>query len=230
MSLNPYNADQCKSIIINNYDSALEKKYSRWKVNDYRKIYTFDDIVHGRQTPRYSTVISVIPCASFYYLHYLVELQPDKIVDIGCGMNFFKDIIPGVVGIDFNGTEIDIQGFFDTNFSIKHENQFSCAFSIDAMHFIPITEFYNRVMEFKNIIKTGGRGYIAMNVARMVEYSEPEILLELFNTTEPSSIQLAMYIDCEIKKLPIQWLVIDNLIVEKYDECIDGNIRLVFEK
>ena len=69
-----------------------------------------------------------------------------------------------------------------------------------------------------------------MNVARMVEYSEPEILLKLFNTTEPSSIQLALYIDCEIKKLPIQWLVIDNLIVEKYDECIDGNIRLVFEK
>jgi hypothetical protein len=69
-----------------------------------------------------------------------------------------------------------------------------------------------------------------MNSSVMIHYSGLELLLELFNTVNPSDEQIAVYIDQEIKKLPIKWLVIDNLIIEQYFDFIDGNIRLVFEK
>ena len=228
--LNPYDAKKCECIVTEKFDINLKKKYSRWKINDYRKIYTFTAAIRKRETPRYSAILAVIPCASFYYLNYLVELSPNKIADIGCGINFFKDIIPGVVGFDYNGPEIDIEDVFDSNFSENHTNHFDSAFSIDALHFIPITNFYGRVIEFANIIKSGGRGYLAMNSARLIDNSTPELLLELFGTVNPSNEQIAIYIDQEIKKLPIKWLVVDNLIIDEYNEYIDGNIRLVFEK
>lgn len=229
-TLNPYDAEQCKHIVLSKFDASIEKKFNKWRVNDYRKIHTFDDDIRRRDTPRYSIILCVVPCAAFYYLNYLLEICPENIVDIGCGMNFFKDIIPGLIGIDCTGSEMDLCDVFDNTFSVGHTDQFTCAFSIDALHFIPITEFYNRVMEFANIIQPGGRGYLALNSARMLEHTSNTTRLEIFNTTNPSNEQIANYIDQEINKLQIKWLVIDNLIIEQPDEFIDGNIRLVFEK
>lgn len=229
LSINPYSISICEQIVKNKFDLKLEEKYGKWKHNDYRKTYKFDDVVHQRLTPRVSLITIVIPCASFYYLDYLCEKMPNEIVDIGCGMNFFKNILPNVVGIDASGTDYDIFDFFDDEFSLNHTANYEYAFSIDALHFIPITNFYNRVLEFKNIIRPGGRGYLAMNCARMVEHTKRSDLLNLFGNTNPSKEQLAKYIDSEIRRLPIDFLVVDNLILEVYDEFMDGNIRLVFE-
>jgi hypothetical protein len=172
----------------------------------------------------------VLPCASFYYLNYLVENQPTVIADIGCGVNFFKDIIPGIVGIDGHGKFADIIDFFDEDFSHGHTDYFDCAFSIDALHFISICKFYDRIMQFANIIKPGGRGYIAMNVARLMNDTSTVEKIELFNTLDPTPAQLATYIDQQLKKLTLRLLVVDNLILDCYDEYMDGNIRIVFEK
>jgi hypothetical protein len=161
-----------------------------------------------------------------YKFHRLVRC---KIVDIGCGINFFKNILPNVIGID-SCQEADVNDFFDRTFSIGNTNQHKYAISIDALHFIPITDFYNRVLEFENIIQPGGRGYLAMNCARLVDNTNHNTLLKLFSTKQPTNKQLANYIDQEIRKLPLKFLVIDNLILDCYDEFIDGNIRLVFEK
>lgn len=230
LSINPYNAEQCKHIVMSNFESNIKKKFSKWIDYDYNKVYDYYKGSDRTDTPRQLAMLSIIPCASFYYLNYLTEINPDRIIDIGCGMNFFKDIIPGVFGIDKDGSEIDSEGVFDDNFSAKFENQFASAFSIDALHFIPITEFYNQVMRFVNVIQPGGRGYIALNSARMIDMSSIETLLETFNTREPTKEQITSYIDKEIRRLSINWLVVDNLIIDAPDEFLDGNIRLVFKK
>ena len=46
----------------------------------------------------------------------------------------------------------------------------------------------------------------------------------------PQDKELNDYILTELKTLPINFLVVDCIIDEIYDECLDGNIRLVFEK
>ena len=212
------------------FDHNIKKKFGKWIAYDYNKVYDFYKGSYKTDTPRELAILSVIPCASFYYLNYLIELNPNRIGDIGCGMNFFKDIIPGIFGIDESGTEADCKESFDNSFSIKYENQFYCAFSIDALHFVPITEFYNQIMRFLNIIQPGGRGYIALNSARLIDSSSEELLLKTFDTLTPTKNQVADYINEQIKKLPIDWLVIDNFITNTVDEFVDGNIRLVFNK
>jgi len=233
LEINPYSVEKCKNIVESNYITKLRNKYSSkypQEVYDYRKCLTHDYTILKITTPRLVSITKIIPCASFYYLNYLVEISPTVIADVGCGMNFFKDIIPGIVGIDGNDSYADIKEFFNENFSVRHTNYFDCAFSIDALHFISISSFYDRIIQFANIIKPGGRGYIAMNIARLIDRTSDSKKIEIFNTTTPTPTQLATYIDQQIKKLPYQLLVVNNLILDCYDEFMDGNIRIVFEK
>jgi hypothetical protein len=230
LQLDSYNEEICKKI-VESFKEEIKNKYGLFTLNHCYKFH------QGREsrsnlsgTPRRRAVTRIIPCASFYYLNKLLEIQPSKIADIGCGMNFFKDIIPGIIGFDGSGEERDVNEDFDDNFITKYTNFFQCAFSINALHFIPITSFHDRVMDFTNIIKPGGRGYLSMNVARMVGATDKKLLKELFGTDTPDTKQLSDYVNQKIKTLPLKFLVIDNLIAEIYDEGMDGNIRLVFEK
>jgi hypothetical protein len=231
LQLDPYNEEICKKI-VEFFKEEIKNKYGRFTLNDFYKFHQTDNLQSSYRmvSPRCQTVTGIIPCASFYYLNKLLEIQPSKIADIGCGMNFFKDIIPGIIGFDGSGEERDVNEYFDDNFITKHTNFFQCAFSINALHYIPITSFYERVMDFTNIIKSGGRGYLSMNVARMVDNTDKKILKELFDTDAPDTGKLSDYVNQKIKTLPLKFLIIDNLIAEIYDEYLDGNIRLVFEK
>ena len=231
LEINPYSIKKCQSIVESNYMTQLKNKYgSEYSVYDYRKYYTVDNDLYKNNTPRLELLTRVIPCVSFYYLDYLVEVCPTVIGDIGCGVNFFKNIIPGIVGIDGYSDCADVIDIFDNDFSIGHTNYFDCAFSIDALHFVPISDFYDRITKFANIIKPGGRGYIAMNVARLLDFTSDAEKIKIFNTKTPTPTQLATYVDQQIKKITLQLLVVDNLILDCYDEYIDGNIRIVFEK
>ena len=231
MQLNPYNEEKCKEI-VEIFNQPIKNKYGHFILNNFCKYYEINNEMQYRSTPRFSIInnASVIPCASFYYLNKLLEISPTEIADIGCGMNFFKNIIPGIIGVDGKGEWADVNEFFNNNFINKPINFFQCAFSINSLHFIPLIDFYKRVMDFTNIIKPGGRGYIAMNVARMVENTDKTILKEMFSTEIPNNEQLLYYITQKIKALSLKFLIIDILIIEKYDEPVDGNIRLVFEK
>jgi len=226
---NPYSEKICREV-VEKFEESIKKKYGLFTINDFRKIYQWSNELHEHSTPRYRLISGVIPCASFYYLNKLLETSPSEIADIGCGMNFFKDILPGVTGIDGTGKWADVNDVFDDDFVRGHTNSFLCAFSIDALHFIPITDFHKRVMDFSNIITPNGRGYLAMNAARMIETTDKKVIRELFSTEVPASEQISDYIDQQIKMLPLKFLVIDNLIMEEYDDYVDGNIRLVFER
>ena len=93
LSVNSYNIDVCKQIVLDQYDSKIKLKFGPYAINNYHKFFRSNSTLSKRSTPRLSTVTSVIPCASFYYLNCITENNPEKIVDIGCGMNFFKDIL-----------------------------------------------------------------------------------------------------------------------------------------
>jgi SAM-dependent methyltransferase len=116
LSINPYDIEVCQQIVQAHYLSKIKQKFGCYTINDYNKFLQFDDVSHKRNTPRLSLITAIIPCASFYYLEYLKELQAEKIVDIGCGMNFFKDIVPNVIGIDTD-EKADINDLFDAQFS-----------------------------------------------------------------------------------------------------------------
>ena len=227
-----YNREECDKI-VETYRDAICAKYGRFfTVLDTRPYYEWDPELHGHSTPRASTMTTVFPCASFWYLNFLTEIQPDEIVDLGCGVNFFKNIIPNIIGVDPDNPYADIVDTYNSKYLNKHANTFQALFSIDALHFRPITEFVDVVQNFYSMLKKEGRGYLSLNSARIIEATEKTVLQEIFGKEKPSPKEIEDYIDYQIKtKLTsIDFIVTDLLICDIEDEFMDGNIRLVMQK
>jgi hypothetical protein len=64
----------------------------------------------------------------------------------------------------------------------------------------------------------------------MLDHTNDTVKKMLFKDTNPSAETVAKYIDWEIKKLELNFLVVENLIEYQIDEPFDGNIRLLFQK
>jgi len=223
----PYDEQICRAWVHKKYEKSIREKFGRYVHLSFDVIYQWNDI-HA-DTPRLRVVSGQIPCASFYYTEFLVEIQPHEIYDIGCGMNFFKNILPHVIGIDGH-CDADVTDHFDNGFVAGHENAFEAALSIDALHFISLEDFIQRVIDFWRIIAPGGRGYLSMNAARMWDHTPGHVRNKIFHTASAHAHQVSEFVDQELDKLSIDFIVRENLIEQKWDECIDGNIRLVFQK
>lgn len=158
--------------------------------------------------------LSLVP---FYYIDYiLTHSSSDKIFDIGCGSNFFKNFY-NVTGFD-NTEEADIPQLFDNTFVEQYKDKLDNAIAINSLHFIKITNLKKRIQEFYSVIKPGGYGYISLNMARLLTRTPDVDVSWAFN-----------YAKEEIKTAGINFVSVyidDNTV----DEYIDGNIRLIFEK
>jgi hypothetical protein len=195
-------------------------------VNDYN--------VHNNVnlTPRQEALFSKFFVSSLYYLEFLLEKNPKVIVDIGCGANLFKKLIPNIHGIDPtpNNHLADEFDFFDAEFSQGHTDAYESVFSINALHFISLIEFEKRILEFYNVVKPGGRGFITFNAMRMVENLSAQDLQTLFSSNSPTPEQLTQHVKTVLNNLTINFLLAEVLINDCVNENINGNIRLIFEK
>jgi hypothetical protein len=174
-----------------------------------------------------STLVSMVP---FWYINFLLEKYPNQVIDMGCGSNTFKKYIPFVHGIDpvdYHADEID---FFDAQFSRGHTEAYESVMSINALHFISLSDYGLRLREFANIIKPGGRGFVTFNVERMKEHTSDSEFTSLFSSATPDNKQLSNYILSETKSNLQNILVYDNFLNECKDEHLNGNIRIVFDK
>lgn len=175
-------------------------------------------------------VFSMVP---FYYLKWLQEINPDLMLDVGCGANYFKSIWPNIHGVDLPpwGKNLDEHAHFDDNYCSQNKERWQCAFSINSLHFVPVDKVAERILQFASMLKPKGRGFISFNLARVLDSTfDQSRLIDLFGTESPTANQLSEYMNHTIKNLPLNFLCIDNLIVQSFDEGLNGNLRLVFEK
>jgi hypothetical protein len=93
-----------------------------------------------------------------------------------------------------------------------------------------IEDFEKRILEFYNVVKPGGRGFITFNAMRMVENTSAQDLQTLFSSNSPTPEQLTQYVKTVLNNLTINFLLVEVLINDCVDEIINGNIRLIFEK
>jgi hypothetical protein len=152
--------------------------------------------------------------------------KPDQVYDLGCGWNFFKKYYPNIIGVSAEPPTsqyfyADIHDFVDDDYISNHQEYFESVFSICALHFIPLGDIKNRVLDFSSMIKPGGRGWLSMNAARMIDRDR-----ESFGNKGKTFI--TNFIKQQINNVPdIQTLEIDLSIM---DEMIDGNIQITFSK
>jgi len=174
---------------------------------------------HAPRTPR--ETLLTLHVAPFFYILKLLEKSPKVLADIGCGINFFKNFIPEIVGIDpTEHPDVDEVAFFNDAYSNAHTNSFDCAMAINSIHFISLNDISNQLRSFSNIIKPGGRGFITLNAKRMIEHTEDFVL----------DNQLSSHIKQQVDQALPNVLAYDDYIQTELDEAMNGNIRVVFEK
>lgn len=187
-------------------------------------------------TPRqYLLAANKFSMVSLYYLKFLVDANPKLIIDIGCGGNLFKPVLNKLYGISVHGIDpinehADEQGYFDINFSKAHTDQYASVFSICALHFCTLKDLTNVVSYFYNTIAVGGRGYLSLNAARMLDKSDSNWLCNEFGSKMPKATQLENWINEQLLSLKIKYTLIDLFVDQQLDEYVDGNIRILFEK
>lgn len=193
--------------------------------------YSYDFFNCPELTPRQQEgqqiQISKFSAVPFYYINWLTEQNPKQIYDLGCGWNIFKKYIPTVIGI---GPEPKDSGYFygdihdlvDSDFITHHQNYFESVFSINSLHFQPLTCLRKTVLDFISMIAPNGYGFLTLNCQRMLD-REPTNLNTL------SKFELENYIRTELSNIPVDYKVFD-VDLTRIDNPMDGNIRLVCHK
>jgi len=225
LTINPYDKEKCKEIVEQNY---LAKIYEIAGPSAFL-FYDFSLQYFNFVTPRENFCTSIFSCVPFYYLDIATAKNPTKIMDIGCGFNIFSKFMPNIYGIDPVGVQCDEKGEFNDEFAAAHNQEFECAFSINAIHFVSLKAFKRQVELFASTIQSGGRGMLLMNAGRMIEHTTDSEKLDLFGTATPTPKQIEEYIDQELSTIDLNFLVLENFVSECLDEWLDGNIRIVFD-
>jgi hypothetical protein len=165
---------------------------------------------------------------SLYYIRVVTEIPYVNLYDLGCGRNKLKEYLPNVIGVDvnrplqFNKFYADVEATVNDKYVASHQNSFLAVISINALHFRPIDEIAQIVKEFNSMIANGGRGYISLNVIRLLERGT--------KFTITSSVdQIDSFVRQELDTLNLKFLVVDINLAD-IDDYIDGNIHLVIEK
>jgi len=204
--------------LINEYDVVYFNKQDffewivkKWKITPRQRVATIAT----------QTWFSAIP---FYYIEWLQEINPEKIYDLGCGWNIFKNYYPNIIGVgpdDLDETSFaDIHDFVDDDYILGHQEYFESVYSICALHFIPLSDIRKRVLDFASMIKHGGRGWLSLNAARMVE-RDPEF-------KDKDTLFIEQYCKKQLATVPSLVLLEIDLTVS--DEYIDGNIQIQINK
>ena len=187
--------------------------------------YSYDDV---RGTPREwygnknrKTIFSAIP---FYYIEYLTRHEPSEIYDIGCGWNIFKKYIPNLIGlsgetpdhVDYHG---DDYGLVDAKYVQEHQRFFESAFSINALHFIRLTNLRQQILNIVSMIKPNGRLFLSLNLSRMLERDQ--------NFYNQSLHDIDIWIREQLDNMPFIYEVLDITYFNNQDDWMNGNIRMV---
>lgn len=203
----------------------------------FRELYGKTGYVVGGETS-----ISVV---TLYYLNFLLEKNPNKIYDIGCGWNIWKRYYPQIIGIDSepSNSYADIIQRFDNNFIRDFRNKIESLMSVninlgvipdEKQQFgcIPCTyENYAQQVEYlMQVIKPGGRAYFAISRHGMFKFTPKEWYKE--NNVHPYDYdKLSNLLLDSIKSLPLDVVSFDcELDLLESVPAFDGCIRLVFDK
>ena len=234
-NLNEYSEEQCKNICEQlPFYSQMSKDYD---ILSYKKtFYQENDASTPRQEYGSRTIVrpaSSFSMVPFFYLEPLLSNNPKEIYDLGCGWNIFKKYIHNITGVD-RSQFADINSFVDDEFVKQHQNYFESVFSINALHFRPLAHLEDIINEFISMIKPSGRGFLALNLARMYEktnYNFTEKIASRFDKKFKKNKVYEEYIKSILDNITtVNFLIVDIDINKSLSDAMDGNIRLVIEK
>lgn len=187
------------------------------------------------ETPRvFLEEYRILDAVPYYYIKFLLEKQPNIVVDLGCGINNFKPYIPGLVGIDCNHKikKSDVVDRFDQDFVTGHQQFCDALMSINVIHFSPINTITQRLKWVSELICSGGRGFVATNLETWLMHTPAEQIKKLFGARLKFD-DIANYVNEQIIATGLDFIVVDWPVLHGSEHStirdeLNGNIRLVF--
>lgn len=212
----------------------FEREFSKSSIyqqlaNDYPILYTevtdINKLINDSsyKVPRAALAEQgIFVCNSFYYIGMLLETNPKVILDVGCGDNVFKKYIPQIVGLDPMCEEADICEKFNDEFVATHQGEYDCAMAVQSIHNVSLLGFVDRINQFGKLIKPGGRGFISINLGRLISRTEPHEFAQIFDLSRPLTIfDYYCYLKKELEKIDYKIVAADVLPVfeRHYHNC-----------
>ena len=225
-NINPYNQQTFETEFKQtNLYQTLTNDFDEILFNYIRKDYEAGTPRQHQGDPGcVKTKFSAVP---FYYINWLLNETPNNIYDLGCGWNIFKKYIPNIIGVgaedpSSNWFYADIHDYVDDDYIQGHQNFFESMFSICALHYVPLSTIRQRVIDIGSMLRPGGKGWLAFNLARLLERDRKQF-------GQCDEVQLENYVRTELYNLPFEIEVFD-LDFSEFENGLDGNIHLVFKK
>lgn len=125
------------------------------------------------------------------------NLQPKKVLDLGCGYNEFKGKIDNLVGIDPYNHKADVQtGILDYN----AQTNFDVIICLGSINFGTVDKIYTELEHAVSLTKAGGLLYFRANPGTQHEAPEAK-WIEFFEWTSEFIINSAERLGCELVTL-----------------------------
>lgn len=214
--------------LIKNYDHAI---YTYQEMNVLKAVlhHTVYDAPH-EVLDKYN-IINALP---YYYIQWILERSPRVILDVGCGTNPFKTLIPDIVGIDNRPADKNsIQCHFDEDFADTHQKMCDALISVNAIHFSPIWTLRSRLLALAKLVRPGGRAFVAFNAETwLMSTPRPELQQHFGNYPDTGCLLEYMYeqtINTGLNFLVSDWPVAQVSEHSPIRDDLNGNVRLVFE-
>ena len=125
------------------------------------------------------------------------NLQPKKVLDLGCGYNEFKGKINNLIGIDPYNERADVQvGILDYN----AQNNFDVIICLGSINFGTVDKIYTELEHAVSLTKQNGLLYFRANPGTQHEAPEAK-WIDFFEWTSEFIINSADRLGCELVTL-----------------------------
>ena len=121
-------------------------------------------------------------------------MNPDNVIDIGCGYNEFKGKIKNLIGIDPYNDRADIDVH---TLDYKPDIQFDVAICLGSINFGSSDKILNELENVVNMVKPGGMLYFRVNPG--IQHDRPAAKWINFYDWDPVFISnSAQYLNCDV--------------------------------
>ena len=118
----------------------------------------------NKLTPREIRGKRIVSAVPFYYINMLCNGK--HIFDIGCGWDLYSRYYNNITGLSGDTTE----GHVNKQYVREHLETFDNIMSMNALHFIEITQLEQRIQDVISMTKVGGRIFLMLNICHLSGY------------------------------------------------------------
>lgn len=125
------------------------------------------------------------------------SLNPERVLDLGCGYNEFKNKINNLTGVDPYNPRADIQS---SVIDYKPEEQFNIVISLGSINFGTVEKIFTELEHAVNLTKTGGLLYFRVNPGKQHE-AEAAKWIDFFDWHPYFILNAAKELNCDVIQL-----------------------------